>query len=429
MRESALTALLERHASNHRMPGAAVGILRDGVATTGYFGVADLSTGAPVTADTRFSIGSLTKSMVATVVARLAAAGRLTLEDPASVRVHELRGIAWAERATVRDLLANRSGLPLRDDLEFGFEARQDRDDLALSRLATDVATAEPADAFWSYSNVGWCLLGRVIEITAHATWEDAMRRYLFDSAGMDQTTFATEDPSVPRASGHTVTADGPRAAEPLVSRAYGPAGASVISTMTDLLRFAALHLEDSSLAALRAVHGEVAIHGWLDSWCLGWAKFDWDGGPVWGWDGLINGERSVLRILPEHHAAVVLLTNSSHGRAMYQSLFTELMPSAFGITLPPLRLQPTADAPTDLSPYAGVYGWPDRQVHISASASTLRITSESGETEARPIDSRTFVVDPDDPDNPTLTFQGFDTVGRPTVLYDMLWGLPRLNE
>ena len=312
MRESALTAVLERHASNHGVPGAAIGILRDGSATTAYFGVTDVSTGAPVSADTRFSIGSLTKSMVATVVARLAEAGRLSLEDPVAARVPELRGIGWAERATIRDLLANRSGLPLTNDLEFGFDARPDPDVGALSRLAQDVATAEPAGNFWSYSNVGWCLLGRVIETATDTTWEEAMRRYLYDSAGMDQTTFATEDPSIPRASGHTMTADGPIPVEPLVSRAYGPAGANVISTVTDLLRFAALHLEDSSLAALRDVHSEVAIHAWLDAWCLGWAWFDWDGGQVFGWDGLINGERSVLRIMPQHHAAVVLLTNSS---------------------------------------------------------------------------------------------------------------------
>ena len=325
MRESALTAVLERHASNHGVPGAAIGILRDGSTTTAYFGVTDVSTGAPVAADTRFSIGSLTKSMVATVVARLAEAGRLSLEDLVAARVPELRGIGWAERATIRDLLANRSGLPLTNDLEFGFDPRPDPDDGALSRLAQDVATAEPAGNFWSYSDAGWC--SSAGDPDRHGgTWKEAMRRYLYDSAGMDQTTFATEDPSVPHASGHTMTAHGPIPLEPLVARAYGPAGANVISTVTDLLRFAALHIEDPSLALLRAVHGEVAIHAWLDAWCLGWAWFDWDGGPVWGWDGLINGERSVLRIMPDTMPRSSCSTNSSNGRAMYRSLFTELM-------------------------------------------------------------------------------------------------------
>jgi hypothetical protein len=45
---------------------------------------------------------------------------------------------------------------------------------------------------------------------------------------------------------------------------------------------------------------------------------------------------------------------------------------------------------------------------------------------QALPLDDRTFLVDADDPDNPTMTFGGFDTGGRPAVLDEMLWGLPR---
>ena len=101
------------------------------------------------------------------------------------------------------------------------------------------------------------------------------------------------------------------------------------MSTVTDLLRFATLHLEDPALAALRVVHASQPIHGWLDEWCLGWARFDWVDGQAWGWDGLVNGERSFLRILPEQRAAVALLTNSSSGRAMGRSLFAELMRAA----------------------------------------------------------------------------------------------------
>ena len=427
MDEGDLTALLGRHAVRYLVPGAAVGVVREGSATTACYGVGDIRTGEPITPETRFGVGSLTKSMVATVIARLAESGRLSLDDPVAAHVPELRASGWAARATVRDLLANRSGLPLRAGLEFGFDGRGDQDDGALSRLVADAAAGVPAGSFWSYTNVGWCVLGRVIETSAGAAWEDAMRCHLFGGVGMSGTTFAAG--AVPeRASGHEVTADGPVPVGPLVARAYGPAGTSVVSTVTDLLRFAALHLEDPSLAVLRAVHAEVSICGWLDSWCLGWAWFDWDGGQVWGWDGLINGERSVLRIVPGQQAAVVLVTNSSTGRAMYRPLFADLMGSMFGISVPPLRLEATVRAAGDLSRFAGVYAWPDRQVEVTATANGLLIKSEDRETQALPLDEQTFLVDPADPDNPTVTFGAFDTAGRPQVLYDMLWGLPRLG-
>jgi CubicO group peptidase (beta-lactamase class C family) len=427
--EGDLAALLRQHALMHSVPGAAIGVLRDRAAMTAYYGAADVETGEPVTRGTRFSAGSLTKSMVATVIARLAGVGRLSLDDPVAAHVPELRASGWAGRATLRGLLANRSGLPLRAGLEFGFAGRKDHDDGALSRLVADVAVGVPAGDFWSYTNVGWCVLGRVIETAAGAAWEDAMRRHLFDWAGMSETAFVTGGVPERRATGHEATADGPVPVKPLTARAYGPAGTSAVTTVTDLLRFAAVHLQDPSLAFLRAVQAEVSIYGWLDSWCLGWARFDWPGGQVWGWDGLINGERSVLRIVPEHQAAVVLMTNSSTGRAMYRSLFADLMASLSGTSVPPLRLDAAAGAAGDLSRFAGMYAWPDRQVEVTATANGLLISSEDRQTEALPLDERTFLVDPADPDNPTVTFGAFDAAGRPRVLYDMLWGLPRLDE
>ena len=143
----------------------------------------------------------------------------------------------------------------------------------------------------------------------------------------------------------------------------------------------------------------------------------------------MISGERSVLRIVPEHQAAVVLMTNSSTGRAMYRSLFGELMESLFEIRVPPLRLHASPRAAGDLARFAGVYAWPDRRVEVRAVRRGLLITTDQGETEALPLDERTFLVDPVDPDNPTVTFAEFDVVGRPRVLYEMLWGLPRLDE
>jgi CubicO group peptidase (beta-lactamase class C family) len=389
--------------------------------------MADVSAGQPVTPETLFSVGSLTKSMVATVIARLAVVGRLSLDDPVAAHVPEQHGSRWAEVATLRDLLANRSGLALRAGLEFDLSGRDEEDEGALSRLAADAATGGPAARVWSYTNVGWCLLGRVIETVTGAAWEDAMTQQL-GSAGMPATTFAASAGATRRVSGHEVTAEGAVPVEPLVSRAYGPAGTTAVSTVLDLLRFANLHLQDPALAELREVHAEVPICGWLDSWCLGWAQFDWDGGPVWGWDSVVPGERAVLRIMPKHQGAIVLLTNGSTGRAMYRSLFAELMEPLFGIRMSPLCLDPSEGAAGDLSRFAGVYAWPDRRVVVTAPGDGLLITCNDVETEALPLDTRTFLVDAIDPDTPTVTFGADDDAGRPKVLYDMLWGLPRLD-
>jgi beta-lactamase class C len=96
--EQDLNDLPREHASNHRVPGAAIGVLRDGVETFAWYGNANTRTGAPVTATSCFGVGSLTKSMVATGVARLAEDGRLSLDDPVVARVPEVRGAAGRPR-------------------------------------------------------------------------------------------------------------------------------------------------------------------------------------------------------------------------------------------------------------------------------------------------------------------------------------------
>jgi hypothetical protein len=66
--------------------------------------------------------------------------------------------------------------------------------------------------------------------------------------------------------------------------------------------------------------------------------------------------------------------------------------------------------------------------VEVTAARSRFFVTSEENRREARPLNERTFLVDAADPDNPTMTFGAYDGAGRPQVLYDMLWGLPRVE-
>jgi hypothetical protein len=201
-----------------------------------------------------------------------------------------------------------------------------------------------------------------------------------------------------------------------------------VESTVDDLLRLASWHLGDPVLADMRVTHAAVAVPGFLSGWGLGWARFDWDGVEVWGWDGILGGERAVLRILPDLTGAVALVCNGSTGRAMGRDLLGELVPATWGCEVPPLRLTPGDDVPRDLTPYAGSYGWPDRRVEVTESGGGLVVTDDGISRPAVPLDRRAFLVDRDEPDAPTITFGDFDGAGRPGVLYDLVWGLGRAD-
>src|SRR5687768_599666 len=100
-----LTARLAEHAARWRVHGAAVAVASpDGVEVA--------CTGDSITPETRFAIASITKPMVATVVGELAADGQLSLDDAVATHVPELQDSTWAQAATVRQLLANTSGIP-----------------------------------------------------------------------------------------------------------------------------------------------------------------------------------------------------------------------------------------------------------------------------------------------------------------------------
>jgi hypothetical protein len=68
-----------------------------------------------------------------------------------------------------------------------------------------------------------------------------------------------------------------------------------------------------------------------------------------------------------------------------------------------------------------GPTGW-----EVSSTDTGLVMTGPGGTVEALPIDDCTFLVDAGDPDEPTVTLGAFDDGGRPGVLYEMLWRLPR---
>jgi len=418
-----LGALLAEMADEHGVPGAALGISQDGQVSVVHTGVADLTSAEPVTAETPFGVGSITKPVTATVILRLTQDGYLVIDHPVAEVVPELLDSPWAREATIRDLLANRSGIPLRNAWEF--ELTDDSRD-ALTRCATRIGAEPPTSRFWSYSNMGWALLGRVIEAVTGLSWEEATQRYVLDPIGMEQTTVALTGQAEKRATGHQITPDGPQPVPAWTPRVYCSAGSTLLCTVPDLLRFAAVHLEDPSLAVMRESHADISISGWLDGWGLGWGQFNWVGGPVWGWDGVLPGERMVLRLLPDHKAAMVLATNGSTGRALYRSVFPPLM-EELGVAFPSPKVEAQAGADGDLSRFAGEFAWIDRRCLVTASDEDLVIDVDDQQLTASPMGNGVFLVNPENPDNPTVTFGDFDAAGRPNVIYLTLWGMPRV--
>ena len=200
--------------------GLAVAVVRDGEPTWFHgHGVADVTTRAPVTPDTVFRIGSLTKTFTAVAVMQLWEQGRIDLDAPANryLRTFRLRPTRPdLQPATLRHLLTHTAGVGywrrlsdvLHPALGAGVEARR------LVRLGEYYRRGLPQEVQpgtkWVYSNHGFAALGQVVEDVSGQDLRSYLREHVLDPLGMDHTDLVSSERVRPAlATGYVIRARG----------------------------------------------------------------------------------------------------------------------------------------------------------------------------------------------------------------------------
>jgi CubicO group peptidase (beta-lactamase class C family) len=332
---------------DHQVPGAQLDIRWHGSRVTAVSGYEEHGTDRPVTAESKIPAGSIGKAFTATVAMLLVADGDLELDDPIDEHLTDLRcGHDLFGRLTPRQLLSHTSGLPSSlDEIVSAAATTSSRRYLAeCSRQAVPVCP--PGTAF-SYSNVGYVLVGHLIESITGLTWHEAVESTLLRPLGIEPSFVVGGDGSaVP---GHAVN---PRTARAqAVTQTVTPAMAAVgglALSARDLAAFATLHLAcdngilDQDLIKLthRAVPGAEPF-GLADGWGLGLAIFRQDGREWVGHDGTGDGTSCHLRIDPAERNIVAFTSNGSTGNLVWQDLVGELRAAglAVGDYQPPVAL------------------------------------------------------------------------------------------
>lgn len=213
--------------------------IRDGRAEWAGFG--------DVTADSRFEIGSMTKTFDGLLLADAADRGEVALDDRLETHLPELAGTP-AGSVTLTELVQHTSGLPGMGSMDM---PRVVAEDLAgASYTAYRVATPESviADASaatlsgrgtWQYSNLGASLLGFALARAAGAPdWGTLVTDRLFRPLGMTATHVAAAGRPAPDLLQPHNPNGNPMGAQ--TSTGYAPAGIGVTSTAADLTRYAA---------------------------------------------------------------------------------------------------------------------------------------------------------------------------------------------
>lgn len=190
-------ALEERlHAAAEREAPAVVfgAVWRDGTTFVRCAGKADLRTGRPVTEGTPFAWFSLTKLFTATALMQLAESGRVALDAPVSRYLPGHRLIKRGREATVRQLLSHSAGL--RNPIPVRWSHLAEEQGPGLEALIERVIGPRPKLAFapgdrFSYSNLGYLLLGRLIERVSGLRYEEYLQRRVLEPLGCTGTGFS----------------------------------------------------------------------------------------------------------------------------------------------------------------------------------------------------------------------------------------------
>lgn len=164
-----------------RIPGVAVGIVDAGRPCAYYYGVSSKRTLRPVTADTLFEIGSISKTFTATLAAYASLEGKITLTDPVAAYIPSLRGTPFGS-ATLIDLGTHTVGrLPMQVP-----EALTNDGDL-LNYLAGWHSSDAPGTVR-VYNNIGIGTLGLIAAQQMGATFASLMQQRLFPALGLTNT-------------------------------------------------------------------------------------------------------------------------------------------------------------------------------------------------------------------------------------------------
>lgn len=258
----------------------------------------------PLTAATRFRIGSITKTFTATMVLQLVEEGKLKLSASLAKFFPQIPN---AGKISIAQLLSHRSGIR---DIGKNRDFRNRRDKLVTQdEMITIIANGEPDDepgVKHSYSNYNYTLLGMIVERLTAKTYEDALQERIISKIGLRNTYTATGNIDVNKNEcfSYRHFFEWHQVPETHPSILFG--AGSLISTPEDLTIF--IH----SLFQLKLISQESLdqMKTMNDGYGFGMTTFTFAGKTFYGHTGGVDGFGAGLFYQPEEKLAIAYTTN-----------------------------------------------------------------------------------------------------------------------
>ncbi|NOX94301.1 MAG: serine hydrolase [Alphaproteobacteria bacterium] len=324
----ALTQTLEAKRVEDGIVGFAVGVIDDGyLVYSAGFGEKTLGSGEPITPNSIFHWASVSKPFVATAIMQLYERGKIDLDDKLVDILPDYEVVDPRTKAiTIRQILSHTAGLP---DVENYNWDKPEFDDFALSRWALKQSPREllfTPGTERKYSNLGFEILGVVIERVSGKTFEQYMQDNIFSPLNMTNSTFYYPDtPEHLRVTGH---AGEPNEKHKIAHYPYNRrhAPSSTLNTnIEEIARFAQALLKGGELDSARILQADTIKKMWAPHWknnedgsnanTLGWSLVVRNGQTIINHSGWDDGFRSALVLLPGTNQAILFVTNDEQAR------------------------------------------------------------------------------------------------------------------
>ena len=301
-------------------PGMAIAVLRHGkVLHAKGYGIAGPDR-QPVTTQTVFQVGSITKSFVAIVILQMAAEGKLDLDDPVVRHIPTFRTASksQSDRITIDHLVTHHSGLTtLHGNSGKAEESGLSGPAAAVAELTGVQLFAEPGTTF-QYSNANYVLLSHLIEVLDDQSFEQTLKARILEPLGMTNS-FVQVPPSdaTPVATGYRLWFGSPRPWQPEPEgepdrRMIGAGG--VQASIEDMARYVeAVRTRDPRIVPEGADRLYVT-KPFYEQWgyAYGWYTDSSGDASVFEHSGFTPGFLALATMVPEEGDVVVVLTNMS---------------------------------------------------------------------------------------------------------------------
>ncbi len=178
--------LLDKYYSMNKFMGSVLVVRTGEIIFNKGYGYADISHGVENAPETVFRLGSLTKQFTAVAVLQLFERGLLDVNDPVSLYITDYPN---GDKISIHNLLNHTSGIPSFTDFdEFNDVKKNDMEiDEIIELFSNRPLEFEPGEMF-KYSNSGYILLTKIIEVISGQSYEEYMTEYIFTPLNMENS-------------------------------------------------------------------------------------------------------------------------------------------------------------------------------------------------------------------------------------------------